>query len=120
MRNGIFLVLLLCANAALADVFTCQTPSGETVYSDVPCAKGATIERITPSESEHDPVAAQREVERQKAYVERQAAENAKTRGRTSGIGILPDYSGPPPKWPAPTPVSPSTSMQSPTPPNAR
>lgn len=120
MRNGIFLVLLLGANVALADVFTCQTPSGETVYSDVPCAKGSTIERISPSESEPDPVAAQRELERQKAYVERQAAENAKTSGKTGGIAILPDYSGPPPKWPAPTPVSPSTSNQSPTPPNTR
>jgi hypothetical protein len=120
MRNGIFLVLLLGANLALADVFTCQTPSGETVYSDVPCAKGSTIERISPSESEPDPVAAQRELERQKAYVERQAAENAKTTGRTSGIAILPDYSSPPPKSPPPTPLSPSTSIQSPTPPSTR
>jgi hypothetical protein len=120
MRYAIFLALLCCANASLADVFTCQTPSGETVYSDVPCAKGATIERITPSESEPDPVAAQRELERQKAYVERQAAENAKGQGRSSGIAILPDYSGPPPKWPEPRPVSPSTSMQSPTPPSIR
>src|SRR5574343_1129668 len=120
MRYGIFLALLLCANAAQADVFTCQTPAGETVYSDVPCAKGATIERITPSESEPDPAAAQRELERQKAYVERQAAENAKGKGKVGGIAILPDYSSPPPQSPPPTPLSPSTSMQSPTPPNAR
>lgn len=120
MRNGIFLALLLCANAAQADVFTCQTPSGETVYSDVPCAKGAAIERITPSESEPDPVAAQRELDRQKAYVERQAAERAKATGRPSGIAILPDYSSPPPKSPPPTPLSPSSSVQSPTPPSAR
>lgn len=120
MRYGIFLALLLCANTTLADVFTCQTPSGETVYSDVPCAKGATIERITPSESEPDPAAAQRELERQKAYVERQAAENARTGGKTGGIAILPDYSSPPPKSPPPTPLSPSTSIQSPTPPSAR
>jgi hypothetical protein len=120
MRYGIFLALLFCANASLADVYTCQTRSGETVYSDVPCAKGSTIEKISPSESESDPVAAQRELERQKAYVERQAAENAKTQGRSSGIAILPDYSSPPPKAPPPTPLSPSTSMQSPTPPNVR
>jgi len=120
MRYAIFLAMLFCADASLADVFTCQTPSGETVYSDVPCAKGSTIEKISPSESGSDPVAAQRELERQKAYVERQAAENAKTSGKAGGIAILPDYSSPPPKWPPPTPVSPSTSIQSPSPPNVR
>jgi hypothetical protein len=84
MRYGIFLASLFCANASLADVYTCQTRSGETVYSDVPCAKGSTIEKISPSESEPDPAAAQRELERQKAYVERQAAENAKAQGKSA------------------------------------
>ena len=120
MRYGIFSVLLLCANVSYADVFTCHTSSGETVYSDIPCAKGAVIEKVSPSESDSDPAAAKQELDRQKAYTARQAAENARERAAAPGPAILPDYSSPPPASPAPTPLSPSSSVTSPTPPNAR
>jgi hypothetical protein len=109
MRYGLFLALLLCSAASHADVFTCRTPSGQIVYSDLPCLKGEVIDKISPSESVADPVAAQRELERQKAYTEKQAAENAKTRVVAPGPAILPDRSSPPPTWPAPTPLSPSS-----------
>lgn len=114
MRYAIFIALLLCANAAHADVFTCQTPSGQTVYSDIPCNKGERIERISPSESVSDPVAAQQELARQKAYTEAQAAENARARAAAPGPASLPDNASPPPTWPADTPLSPSSSYPGP------
>jgi hypothetical protein len=120
MRYVIFPALLLCLNAAYADVFTCQTPAGETVYSDLPCVKGAVIEKITPSESVSDPVAAQKELERQKAYTERQAAENARGRATSPMPAILPEYVNPPHTPSVPTPLSPSSSGQSSTPPILR
>ncbi|MDP2881221.1 MAG: DUF4124 domain-containing protein [Azonexus sp.] len=120
MRYSILLALLLASTASQADVFTCHTPSGEVIYSDLPCDKGAMIKKISPSESVSDPVAAQKELERQKAYVERQAAENARDRAAVRGPAILPDYASPPPKSPAPTPLSPSSSGQSATPPITR
>jgi hypothetical protein len=120
MRYSILLALLLASSASQATVFTCHTRSGEVVYSDLPCDKGTTIEKISPSESVSDPVAAQKELERQKAYVERQAAENARERAAVRGPAILPDYASPPPQSPPPTPLSPSSSGQSPTPPNLR
>lgn len=119
MRYGIFIALLLCANASHADVFTCQTPSGQTVYSDIPCNRGERIERISPSESVSDPVAAEQELARQKAYTAVQAAENARARAAAPGPASLPDNSGPPPTWPANTPLSPSSSYTGP-PPNIR
>ena len=120
MRYNILLALLLASGASQADVFTCHTRSGEVVYSDLPCDKGAVIEKISPSESVSDPVAAQKELERQKAYAERQAAENARERAAAPMPAILPDYSSPPPKSPPPTPLSPSSSGQSDTPPKLR
>lgn len=120
MPYRIFPACLLCFNVAYADVFTCQTPAGETVYSDLPCAKGSIIEKISPSESVSDPVAAQKELERQKAYTERQAAENARARAASPMPAILPEYVSPPRSPSAPTPLSPATSGPSPTPPNTR
>uniref|UniRef100_Q47F28 DUF4124 domain-containing protein n=1 Tax=Dechloromonas aromatica (strain RCB) TaxID=159087 RepID=Q47F28_DECAR len=119
MRYSVFFALLLCSNVSSADVFTCHTSSGETVYSDIPCAKGAVIEKISPSESDSDPATAKQELERQKAYTARQAAENARERAAT-GPAILPDYSSPPPASPAPTPLSPSSSGGGTTPPRVR
>lgn len=120
MRYNILLVLLVVSSASQADVFTCHTRSGEIFYSDLPCRKGMTIEKISPSESESDPVAAQKELERQKAYTERQAAENARARAVAPMPAILPDYASPPPAWPAPTPLSPPSSGQSEIPPRTR
>ncbi|WP_162888664.1 DUF4124 domain-containing protein [Dechloromonas sp. HYN0024] len=120
MRYPILFVLLLCANPSHAAVFTCHTRSGEIVYSDIPCDKGATIEKVSPSESISDPDAARRELERQKAYAATQAAENARARAAAPGPAILPDYASPPPSWPAPTPLSPASTGQSATPPNTR
>lgn len=119
MRHTILLALLLASTATQADVFTCHTRSGDVVYSDLPCDKGAVIEKISPSESVSDPVAAQKELERQKAYTERQAAENARTRAAAPMPAILPDYSSPP-SSPPPTPLSPPSSGTSNTPPNIR
>lgn len=110
MRYGLFLVFLFCSGLSHADVFTCRTPAGEVVYSDLPCLKGETIDKITPSESASDPEAAQRELERQKAYAKMLAAENAKAKKLAPGPALLPDRSSPPPTWPGPTPVSPSSS----------
>lgn len=120
MRFLIIPALLLGFNVAYADVFTCQTPAGETVYSDLPCVKGAIIEKITPSESVSDPVAAQKELERQKAYTDRQAAENARGRSTLPMPAILPEYANPPHTPSVPTPLSPSSSGQSSTPPILR
>ena len=120
MRYNILLALLIASTASQADVYTCYTRSGEVVYSDLPCDKGEVIKKISPSESVSDPVAAQKELERQKAYAERQAAENARARAAAPLPAILPDYSSPPPVAPAPTPLSPSSSGQSASPPNTR
>lgn len=117
MCYGFVFALLFASVAAQADTFTCRTPSGQIVYSDLPCAKGEIIDRISPSESVPDPEAAQRELARQKAYADKQAAENAKARAATPGVAILPDRSSPPPTWPAPTPVSPSSSISGSVPP---
>jgi len=116
MRYVVLFACLLFSHASFADVFTCHTPSGETVFSDTACAKGARIEKISPSESESDPVAAQQELARQKAFLEQQAAENARASAVARGPAILPDYSSPPPVPSAPTPLSPSVSVESPTP----
>lgn len=120
MRCTILLALLLASTASHADVFTCHTRSGEVIYSDLPCDKGAVIEKISPSESVSDPVAAQKELERQKAYTERQAAENARVKAAARMPAILPEYSSPASSSSAPTPLSPSSSGQSDTPPRLR
>ena len=120
MRYSVFFALLLCSNVSSADVFTCHAPSGETVYSDIPCAKGAVIEKISPSESESDPAIAKQELERQKAYTARQASENARERAAAPGPAYLPDYSSPPPASSAPTPLSPSSSGTLPAPSSVR
>lgn len=120
MRYTILLALLIASSASQADIFTCHTRSGAVVYSDLPCDKGTVIDRISPSESVSDPVAAQKELERQKAYTERQAAENARARAAAPMPAILPDYASPPPSSPPPTPLSPSSTGQSEIPPNTR
>ncbi|MBL8430716.1 MAG: DUF4124 domain-containing protein [Dechloromonas sp.] len=97
MRFIIVIAILCATSASRADVFTCNTRSGEVFYSDLPCRKGMAIEKITPSESVSDPVAAQKELERQKAYTERQAAENARASAAVRMPAILPDYSSTPP-----------------------
>lgn len=108
MRSGILIACLICALPAHADAFKCRTPSGEIVYSDVACDKGEVITKIRPSESASDPEAARREVERQKTIADRTAAENELARKKPAGVATMPDYSSPSPKWPDPTPVSPS------------
>jgi hypothetical protein len=108
MRYGILFFLLAFSLQAQADAFKCRTPTGDVVFSDVPCDKGEVITKVKPAESVGDPVAAQREVERQKAIADRTAAENEAARKKPAGVASMPDYSSPPPKWPDPTPVSPS------------
>lgn len=69
MRRYIFLlVLLACSMTSQAEVFKCLSPSGETVFSDVPCDEGEKFQKVRPSESVSDPVAAKRELERQRAH----------------------------------------------------
>jgi len=111
MRYAIFLVLLFCSATAGADVYKCLTPSGEAFFSDSPCEKGKTIEQTRPSESVSDPDAARQEVERQRAYVERQAAENEAAKRAAPGVAQLPGESSPPPSWPEPRPLSPSSTV---------
>jgi len=113
MRRYIFLLVLACSMTSQAEVFKCQSPSGETVFSDVPCDEGEKFEKVRPSESASDPAAAQRELARQRAYAERVAAENEAARQSREGAGALPEYSSPPPSWPSETPRSPSTSPSS-------
>lgn len=108
MRYGILMFLLVCALPAHADAFKCRTPNGEVVFSDVACDRGEVITKVKPSESTGDPEAAQRELERQKVIADRTAAENEAARKKAAGVASMPDYSSPPPKWPDPTPVSPS------------
>ncbi len=110
MRYAILIGCLLAANAACADTFKCQTRDGRTVFSDHACDKGEVIEDIQPAESTSDPEAARREVERQRAVADRMGAENDAARKRSGGAASLPDYSSPPPSWPPPTPLSPSSS----------
>lgn len=111
MRYGIFLVLLFSSATAAADVYKCLTPSGEAFFSDSTCERGKTIEQTRPSESVADPDVARQELERQRAYVERQAAENEAAKRGASGVAQLPDESSPPSSWPAPRPVSPSSTV---------
>lgn len=108
MRYGILLILLACALPAQADAFKCRTASGEVVFSDVACDRGEVITKVQPSESVADREAAERELARQKAVADRIAAENEAARKKSAGAASLPDYSSPPPKWPDPTPLSPS------------
>lgn len=96
MRRSI-LLLLLCSMTVQADVFKCQTPSGAIVFSDVPCDEGEKFQKVQPSESASDPAAAQRDLERQRAYAERVAAENEAARQSKAGVSSLPDYSSAPP-----------------------
>jgi len=120
MRHTFVLVFLLIASLSRADVFTCQTRSGGVVYSDLPCDKGMIIEKISPSESVSDPVAARKELERQKAYTENIAAENARARAAAPRPAILPDYGSPPPASSEPRPLSPPSSGTSDIPPHTR
>jgi hypothetical protein len=113
MRRTIFLLLLACSMTSQAEVFKCLSPSGETVFSDVPCDDGEKFQKVLPSESVSDPAAAQRELERQRAYAERVAAENEAARRSREGANSLPEYASPPPSWPPATPLSPSTSPAS-------
>lgn len=52
MRYGCVIVFLAVAVAVpvQAQVFKCKTPKGETVFSDTACDKGATFEKVRPSE----------------------------------------------------------------------
>lgn len=113
MRRTVFLLLLACSMTSQAEVFKCLSPSGETVFSDVPCDEGEKFKKVRPSESVSDPVAAQRELERQRAYAERVAAENEAARQSREGASSLPEYASPPPSWPPETPLSPPTSSSS-------
>ncbi len=96
MRYIIGIVLGLCISTAGADVYKCLSPSGEVIVSDTPCDDGERFRKIVPSESYSDPEAARREVERQKAFVQ----QNAATHSPTGGIAALPDESSPPPASP--------------------
>lgn len=110
MRRYIFLlVLLACSMTSQAEVFKCLSPSGETVFSDVPCDEGEKFQKVRPSESVSDLVAAKRELERQRAYADRAAAENEAARQSREGASSLPEYVSPSPSWPSETPRSPST-----------
>ncbi|HJV93861.1 MAG TPA: DUF4124 domain-containing protein [Azonexus sp.] len=120
MRRYIFLLVLACSMTSQADVFKCLSPAGETVFSDVPCDEGEKFQKVRPSESVSDPVAAKRELERQRAYAERVAAENEAARQSKEGVSSLPENVSPSPSWPAETPLSPSTSASSPPAPAAR
>lgn len=120
MRHPIIMSLLFCQQLAFADVFTCLAPTGETIYSDSACAKGAKIEKVSPSESGSDPVAAQMELERQKAYLNQRAAENARANPGGRGVAILPDYVSPPRETSVERQLSPASSSTSATPPNVR
>lgn len=113
MRRYMFLLVLAFSLTSQAEVFKCLSPSGETVFSDVPCDEGEKFEKVRPSESVSDPVAAKQELERQRAYAERVAAENEAARQSREGASSLPEYASPPPSWPAETPLSPSTSGSS-------
>lgn len=114
MRRYIFLlVLLACSMTSQAEVFKCLSPSGETVFSDVPCDEGEKFQKVRPSESVSDPVAAKRELERQRAYADRAAAENEAARQSREGASSLPEYVSPALSRPSETPLSPSTSPAS-------
>lgn len=116
MRRSILLLLLLCSMAAQADVFKCLTPSGAIEFSDVPCDEGEKFQKVQPSESVSNPAAAQRDLERQRAYAERVAAENEAARQSKAGVSSLPDYSSVPPASSSSsetTSRSPSTSADS-------
>lgn len=116
MRRSILLLLLLCSMTAQADVFKCLSPSGAVVFSDVPCDEGEKFQKVQPSESVPNPAAAQRDLERQRAYAERVAAENEAARQSKAGVSSLPDYFGSSPTSSSSsdsTPRSPSTSADS-------
>jgi hypothetical protein len=114
MRYAIYLVLLAWSATVHADVFKCQTPAGDAVFSDTPCDQGEMFKKVRPSESVSDPNAARLELERQRAYTDKVTAENAAARQAAAGIATLPDYSSPPPASPEPRPLSPPTTMGAP------
>lgn len=110
MRRYIFLLVLACSMTSQADVFKCLSPAGETVFSDVPCDEGEKFQKVRPSESVSDPVAAKRELDRQRAYADRVGAENEAARQSREGASSLPEYVSPELSRPSETPLSPSSS----------
>jgi len=99
MRYGFLLAMLVCSATVQADAFKCTARSGEIIFSDTPCDDGEQFSKVIPSESVQDSEAARRELEKQKAYAERVAAENEAARKSTGGAVSLPE-----------TPSSPSAS----------
>lgn len=95
MRCFLGLLLLLCVSTVSAETFRCIGPSGRIVFSDIPCDDGERFSKILPSESVQDADAARRELERQKGYAERAAAENEAARRSTGGVASLPEESSP-------------------------
>lgn len=91
MRYLSGLVLMFCFSVAHADVFKCVTPAGETVFADTACDNGEQFEKVRPSESVSDPELARRELERQRAFAAKIAAENEAARKSTSGAAGLPE-----------------------------
>ncbi len=51
MKMSILLMALLISGPALADAFKCRTTAGNVVFSDVPCADKAKLEKAQSSEA---------------------------------------------------------------------
>jgi hypothetical protein len=91
MRYLLVLVTMFCFSVAQAEVFKCVTPAGDAVFADTACDNGEQFEKVRPSESVSDPELARRELERQRAYAAKIAAENEAARKNTSGAAALPE-----------------------------
>lgn len=109
MRYSILLLVLACAGLAHADAYKCLSPSGQVFFSDTACDRGERFEKVVPTDAVSDPAAARSEVERQRDYAEKRAAERERPKPAGTGMATLPDYSSPPPSFPPPRPVSPSS-----------
>ena len=101
MRYLLVLVATLCFSLAHADAFKCLTPAGEVVIADTACDNGEQFEKVRPSESVSDPELARRELERQRAYAAKIAAENEAARKSTAGAASLPEPPASPPSSPS-------------------
>lgn len=91
MRYLLVLVPMFCFSLAQAEAFKCVTAAGEVVFADTACDNGEQFEKVRPSESVSDPELARRELERQRAYAAKIAAENDAARKNTSGAAALPE-----------------------------
>ncbi|MGE5469247.1 MAG: DUF4124 domain-containing protein [Bacteroidota bacterium] len=112
MRHALFLGIVLATSfAAQADIYKCQRPSGEVIFSDIPCNRGEAVTKVRAAESTADLEAARQEVDRQRNAAARQEADNIAARRNAPGVASLPDRSSPPPVWPAPSPPSPTSSV---------